>query len=119
MFHAILSTIGPEWLWHPLGLCVGHHAEVVKCKSYNFHSGIEGNIPLIGMFVSILVAMWRVYKHVECDVESPRNCHRIGHRVPGTAHFACHTHHPHAEEKGNITVEDIHRHHKEANKNDR
>lgn len=115
MFHAILSTIGPEWLYHPLGLCVGHHAEVIKCKSYNAWSGSFSDISEITILTGLAIGAYRYKKTHECHVESPKNCRRHGRPVAGTGHRACRKHHPHAAERGSgITVEDILQHHEES-----
>jgi hypothetical protein len=118
MIHPILAVwweVGPEWLWHPLGQCAGTHAEVERCKSYNFHSGITGSLIYISLFISFIYTAYKFYRHVECHVEAPKNCRRIGRPVAGTGHRACRLHHPHAEEKGTgITAEDILRHHEES-----
>lgn len=115
MIAHILGTIGPDWFWHPLGQCAGNVHEIIRCKSYNFHSGIGANFGYIPIILGGLVGFWRIRKHVECHVEAPKNCHRIGRSVPGTGHRACRKHHPHAQEKGTgITAEDILRHHEES-----
>jgi hypothetical protein len=88
LFHAILLTIGPEWLYHPLGVCVGSHATVIKCKSYNFHSGIEGNIGELALIGSIFA----VYKQHNCKAHWW--CPMWGHnKVKGTTAVVCHIHH--------------------------
>lgn len=86
--------------WHPL-----------SGNGYQLWSGIMGALTIFAGFASALLF---AYKHLECHVESPKNCHRLGHPVPGTGHRACHQHHPHAEEKGAITAGDIARHHEES-----
>jgi hypothetical protein len=82
---------------------------------YNFMSSEWGGIivKLIGLVIFGFFVRW-VRKHFECHVESPENCHRIGHPVAGTGHRACRKHHPHAEEKGSITAADILRHHENS-----
>lgn len=120
--HHLLLLIGPEWFWHPLGQCAAtstNHAiavhEITRCKSYNWWSGIGANFGYLTIITGFLLGAWRTRKHLECHVEAPKNCHRIGRPVPGTGHRACRLHHPHAEEKGSgITQEDIARHHEEA-----
>lgn len=87
-------------LWHPL-----------SGNGYQFWSGIAGATAIFSGTVAAFITYW---KHVECHVESPKNCHRIGHPVAGTGHRACRHHHPHAESPGSITAQDIARHHEEA-----
>lgn len=101
--------------WHPLGQCAGNAHEVARCKSYNWWSGIAGDFGELTLITGVAVAFWRTRKHLECQVEAPKNCHRIGRPVPGTGHRACRLHHPHAQEKGTgITAQDIARHHEES-----
>ncbi len=109
-----VATIGPAWLWHPLGQCAGNTHEVLRCKSYNLWSGIISDVSEITLLGVFLGAAWRVRKHFECHVELPKNCHRIGHPVLGTGHRACRRHHPHAETPGAITQADILRHHEQS-----
>jgi hypothetical protein len=82
---------------------------------YQFWSGIGSDFGQLTLITGLLVAIWRARKHLECHVEAPKNCHRIGHRVPGTGHYACRKHHPHAQEKGKgTTAADILKHHEES-----
>jgi hypothetical protein len=107
--------------WHPLGECsavstnhvVAAH-EIARCKSYNWWSGIGADIQEIAWPLTLLLVGWRTYKHLQCDVEAPKNCKRIGHAVPGTGHKACHEHHPHAMKRGGITAEDILKQHEDS-----
>jgi hypothetical protein len=102
----ILAQFFPTWheFWHPL-----------EGVGYQWHSGVEGNFGELVLIGTLLVSLWRVRKHLECHVESPKNCHRIGRPVPGTGHRACRLHHPHASEKGTcVTAEDIARHHEDS-----
>ncbi len=78
---------------------------------YQFWSGIGSDFGQLTLITGLVAVTWRTRKHLECHVESPKNCHHIGHPVAGTGHRACRLHHPHAEEKGGITAEDIARHH--------
>ena len=81
---------------------------------YAFWSGIGSDFGQVTLITGLLVAAFRYRKQHECHVEAPVNCRRFGRPVPGTGHVACRLHHPHAEEKGRITVEDIARHHEES-----
>ncbi len=102
-------------LWHPLGQCAGTHAEVLRCHSYNWWSGLASDFGEVTLISGLAVGFWRTRRHLECHVESPKNCHRIGRPVPGTGMRACRLHHPHAAEKGTgITAEDIKAHHEES-----
>ncbi len=82
---------------------------------YQWWSGIGSDLGEVTLITGLAIGFWRTKKHLECHVESPKNCHRIGRPVPGTGHRACRAHHPHAQEKGTgITAEDILRHHEES-----
>ena len=87
---------------------------------YNFMSSEWGGVAvkLVASLIFIVVVryLWKghIRPHFECHVEAPENCHEWGHPVPGTGHRACTEHHPHAQERGAITVQDIHRHHEES-----
>ena len=102
----IASIFSEQWL-HP--------------DNYNFWSSEAGGvtIKLLGIAVALLVLklLWpRIWKHFECDVEAPENCHRRGHPVAGTGHKACGEHHVHRHDnrKSPTTAEDILRHHREG-----
>ncbi len=82
---------------------------------YQFWSGIGSDLGEVTLITGLARAFWRTRRHLECHVEAPKNCHRIGHPVPGTGHRACRLHHPHAQEKGTqTTAADILRHHEEG-----
>lgn len=96
----IANILSEQWL-HP--------------DNYNFWSSEWGGLATKLLLGILIYVVWRqIRKHFECDVEAPENCHDWGHVVPGTGHRACHTHHPHAENRGAITPEDILRHHEES-----
>lgn len=88
---AVWWQIGPAYWWHPLGQCAGTRAEIDRCHSYNWHSGLEGNLLALVALVPLLFAVWRVVRHLECHEAS---CHRHGAvRLPdGTR--TCHRHDP-------------------------
>jgi hypothetical protein len=99
----VIATFFPSWhdLLNPL-----------TGNGYQFWSGIGSDFGELTLITGLAVGFWRTRRHLECHVESPRNCRRIGHPVPGTAHRACRRHHPHAATKGSgITAADIRRHH--------
>lgn len=108
MIHAVIP-----WLWHPLGQCVhATQAELIRCRSYNFWSGIGsdfGEILLLGIFITM-------YRHFVCHVNAPHYCFRFGHPVPSTSFRACKRHHPskHRQPKGQITSAHIQDAYKEA-----
>ncbi len=88
---------------------------------YNFWSSEAGGITvkILTVLIALLVLklIWpRIWKHFECDVEQPENCHRRGHVVAGTGHKACGEHHPHRHDKREspITAQDILRNHEAA-----
>lgn len=111
-----LATFFPVWFWHPLGQCAAAtHAEYIRCRSYNFWSGIASDFGEVTLVTGLFVTGWRIRKNLVCHVEAPKPCHRIGHPVPGTGHRACRRHHPHAQGRGTgITVEDILREHEQS-----
>lgn len=80
-----------EILSHPLGVCVGTHAQVIACKGYNFWSGIGSDLGEI----TLLAAVIGLYKHINC--EEP-HCPWMGHRHPDHGRPVCrkhyHTHVP-------------------------
>lgn len=83
----------PPLLQHPLGQCAGHAAEVIRCESYNFYSGIGSDaseITLIGAAVALIVGVWH---HVNCGAPG---CWRISKHhytdKDGKHHQFCHTH---------------------------
>lgn len=85
-----LAVLG--WLWHPLGACpAGPTYEA--CRSYNFWSGIEGNLAYIVPMALFAFGVWRtVHRHLECHAEG---CRRIGwHRVENTHYRTCWRDHP-------------------------
>ena len=92
----------------------GHLLTPLEGLGYQFWSGIGSDFGQVTLITGLIFGFWRYKKQHECHVESPENCHRFGRPVPGTGHVACRLHHPHAEEKGGITVEDIARHHEES-----
>jgi hypothetical protein len=76
--------------WHPLGYCAGTHSQVDACHSYNFWSGIVGDVTIFTGFGAVLLAFWRTH-----------NCHVHGclrlmwHPHPESGHPVCKHHHPH------------------------
>lgn len=97
--------LGPEWLYHPLGVCQ-HGATYIACRGYNFWSGIGSDIGEITLVVG-LVAFY--LKHT-CHVS---RCYRWAkHPVQGTPYTACGKHHPTVPQR--VTVEHIEAAHAEA-----
>lgn len=81
-------------------------------NGYQWWSGVGSDFGEITLITGLIVVVWRVRNHLECHVESPKNCHRIGRPVYGTGHRACRKHHKYAAEKGSgITEDDIWLHH--------
>jgi hypothetical protein len=91
---AVWWQVGPEWIWHPLGQCAGAHAEVVRCKSYNLHSGILGQIVLLGGVGSAIGVFW--HKH-NCH---EHRCLRLSWHNDAEGHPVCKVHHPEHPAKG-------------------
>jgi hypothetical protein len=87
-------------------------------SNYNFWSCAYGETLFAALKVLVLLAVLRlvwpkIWKHFECDVEAPANCHRRGYRVGTTGHKACGAHHPDRHDKtvSPTTAEDILREH--------
>ncbi len=79
--------------------------------------GVTVKVLTVLVVVLVVKLLWpRIWRHFECDVETPENCHRRGYTVPGTGHKACGAHHPHRHDKETrpTTVEDILHHHEES-----
>lgn len=114
--------VGPDWFYHPLGQCAPASAnahiaahEIARCRSYNWYSGFAANFGELVILTGLSGFAWRVHKHLECHVELPKNCHRLGRPVAGTGHRACRRHHPHADERGTgITAASILERHEDA-----
>jgi hypothetical protein len=118
MIH-ILAMLGPEWLGHPLGQCpAGTHAEFIRCRSYNFWSGIGsdiGELTIVGGMVTLVLMAWH---YINCN--SP-GCYRISkhHYIDkdGKRHALCHAHDVDDHPKGlhwwsfrkSCSLEEIHR----------
>jgi hypothetical protein len=85
--------------------------DVTDGEGYQWWSGVGSDLGQVTLITGLIVGFWRVRKHLECHVESPKNCHRIGRPVAGTGHRACRLHHPNATEKGAITEDTIRWHH--------
>ena len=91
-----ILAISSIWL-HPLGQCAGDTAEIARCKSYNWYSGLGadfGEITLVGS----LGALIAIYRQHNCKATwwCPFWMH---HKVDGTSASVCHLHH----------TEDMHR----------
>ena len=103
----ISSIISEQWL----------HPDNYAFWSSQWGAATERIIGLI-IFLLVLKLLWpRIWRHFECDVEEPDNCHRRGHPVPGTGHKACGEHNPHRHdrEKSPTTAADILKTHEESN----
>lgn len=96
--HFVYHTIAWTWGGDKQGESVG--------EGYLIFSSI---FPCLTMFGTVIYAIQRLRKHLECHVEVPENCHKIGHLVNGGAYRACHDHNPAVEhEQGEpITAEHI------------
>lgn len=77
----------PDWLWHPLATQVckaSYHTaiQIRDCKSYNFHSGISGEIGYVTILVGIVAWMLKhnCYEH---------KCFRIGRVKGDDEHHRC------------------------------
>lgn len=82
----LLATIGPDWLYHPLGECTGTPAAIVRCRSYNWWSGIEGAIPQLSILslAAAFLLKHNCYEH---------KCFRIGRVLGDDGHHRCKRHH--------------------------
>jgi hypothetical protein len=94
---AWVATIGPEWLYHPLGQCAGDHAEVIRCKSYNLWSGSVSDISEITLIFAVssgVVMMWRKHNCHE------HRCWRLSWHPDEDGHPVCKKHHPDHPSRG-------------------
>lgn len=78
-------------------------------------------VKVLGLVLLLVVGrlLWpKIWRHFECDVEDPTDCHRRGHPVAGTGHKACGEHHPHRHDRLTrpTKAEDILKHHEEGSK---
>jgi hypothetical protein len=74
--------------WHPLGQCAGTHAEVARCRSYNWWSGIASDISEVTLPVGVAA----FYLRHTCGA-SWRCLRWAHHKVDGTTASVCHVHH--------------------------
>lgn len=72
------------------------------------------SIAILALLGGAAHTVYRLYRHHECHVEAPKNCHRLGHPVQGTALLACRAHHPGLPEEP-ITARHIDIAHRDAN----
>lgn len=97
----MISSVLPEVLRYPLGQCAGTHAEIVRCHSYNFVSGIGSDISevalITGPLATIALVLWR--KHVKRTECHEVDCHEHGKYVLEGGVRACDTHHPALDER--------------------
>ena len=94
------------------------HEQWTNPVYYNFWSSEAGGLvvsvgKILGLLIFLRVLWPRIWKHFECDVEAPNNCHRRGYRVGTTGHKACGEHHPDRHDKTTTptTADDILYHH--------
>jgi hypothetical protein len=90
----VLHTILPVWLFHPLGECAGTHAEVVRCQSYNFWSGVSGSFLVSVPAWTLAVLLF--LRHHNC---MERGCWRLGRFVLEGGVRSCEKHHPTFDER--------------------
>ena len=89
-----LAFLSPAWLWHPLAtqVCVATYhtaAQIRDCKSYNLHSGIEGNIAELAVLATLVGGVIGYWSHHNCHHEG---CPRRGHPHPVFGWPACKAH---------------------------
>jgi hypothetical protein len=70
-----------------------HSLGIDTQMSKNYDS-VSGYLPMIVTALGFSGVLITIYHHLECHVQAPKNCHRLGHPVPGTPHRACHEHNP-------------------------
>ena len=95
--YAIVGASG--WLVHPLGSCSGNAYTVVRCKGYNFWSGIGSDLGEVTLITAVLAAYW----HHTCQVG---RCWRLGRFAHGHLKLCAH-HHPLVPNNGHITAAEI------------
>jgi len=95
--YAIVGASG--WLVHPLGACTGNAYAVVRCKGYNFWSGIGSDLGEVTLITAVLATYW----HHTCHVS---RCWRLGRFAHGHLKLCAH-HHPLVPSNGRVTGDEI------------
>lgn len=90
-----------QWFLHFAGLDDGSGAW------YLFWSGFIGAVEGVAG-LAVLGGLLHLAMEHNCQV---KGCWRFGFRKTDAGHHACKKHHPNG---GNMTVEELHRHHREA-----
>jgi hypothetical protein len=97
---AVYAIVGASgWLAHPLGSCTGNAHLVVRCKGYNFWSGIGSDLGEVTLLTAVLAAYW----HHTCHVS---RCWRLGRFAHGHLKLCAH-HHPLVPNDGRVTQTEI------------
>ena len=87
------------WIVHPLGYCTGNVHLVVRCKGYNFWSGIGSDLGEVTLLTAVIATYW----HHTCHVS---RCWRLGRFAHGHLKLCAH-HHPLVPSDGRVTKEQI------------
>jgi hypothetical protein len=95
--YAVVDASG--WLAHPLGSCTGNASLVVRCKGYNFWSGIGSDLGEVTLLTAVLATYW----HHTCHVS---RCWRLGRFDHGHLKLCAH-HHPLVPKDGRVTKAEI------------
>ena len=95
--YAIVGASG--WLVHPLGSCTGNAYAVVRCKGYNFWSGIGSDLGEVTLLTAVLATYW----HHTCHVS---RCWRLGRFAHGHLKLCAH-HHPLVPNDGRVSEVEI------------
>ena len=77
--------IGPEFLWHPLGQCAGTHAEIIRCRSYNFWSGSFSDVGEITLVAGAIGLYYKANCH-------EHRCLRLSWHKDADSHPVCKVH---------------------------
>lgn len=90
MIHNFIISIFPAWFWHPLGQCVGSHTEYIRCRSYNFWSGIGSDIGEITVATSVIAGIVTFWIKHNCHIH---RCPRLSWHPDKEGHPICKVHH--------------------------
>lgn len=89
----LLVWVVPDFIYHPIGYCVGPPVQVRSCRGYGFWSGIAGSFLtslLTGSGMWTGAFMW--WLHTRCD--TPGCLRRGKHPTADQMHKLCRVCHP-------------------------
>lgn len=81
--------LGDGYLLHPLGVCVGHAHEYMRCRGYNFWSGVGSDIGELTLATGVFSGILLFVKHHNCH---EHRCWRLSWHVDANDHPVCKVH---------------------------